>query len=541
MATAAVRGTEDGASALSQPDKGLKSGALGLLSSVVIGVSSTAPGYSLAATIGFTAAAVGFQTPAILVLAFLPMLCIAYAYRELNAGHPDCGTTFTWATRAFGPRVGWLGGWGIIVADIVVMANLAQIAGQYGFLLFGADDLAASTFWTTLVGALWIIVLTYVCYRGIEVSARLQFVLLAIEILALGAFALVALVKVYAGNAGDEAVRPAWSWFNPLEVPSFSALSAGVLLAVFIYWGWDTAVACNEETRDRTTTPGRAAVISTVALLGIYVLVALACLSYAGLTTLTEPDNQGDVLAVLGDEVLGSTFGKILILAVLTSAAASTQTTILPTARTTLSMAVHRALPAGFSRIHPSYQTPTVSTIAMGVASVAFYVGLVLVSGNVLADSIAALGLLIAFYYALTGYSCAWHYRRQLTRSLRDAWVKGVLPLTGALILTACFYQSARDMYADDYGETSFRGVGGVFLLGIGALLLGVVLMVGYALVRPAFFRSGGAAGPAGTDRPGPNPPQPGRSADPDPTAYPDSTVRPDPLRSNLSEKDRQP
>jgi len=474
--------------ALSGGQKGLKSGALGLLSSVVIGVSSTAPGYSLAATIGFVAAAVALQAPAVLLLAFVPMLCIAYAYRELNAVDPDCGTTFTWAARAFGPRTGWMGGWGIVVADVVVMANLAQIAGQYGFLLFGADGLAASTFWTTLVGALWITLLTWVCYRGIEISARVQYVLLAVELVALAVFAVVALFRVYAGNAGEGAIRPALSWFNPFAIDSFSSLSAGVLLAVFIYWGWDTAVACNEETRDATRTPGRAAIVSTVVLLGIYVLVAVACQSYAGLGVLTDEANQGDVLAVLGDQVLGSTFGKVLILAVLSSAAASTQTTILPTARTTLSMAAHRAIPASFSRMHPRFQTPTTSTIAMGVASVVFYVGLVIVSGNVLADSIAALGLLIAFYYAMTGYACAWQFRHQM-RTPREALVRGVLPMVGAVILTACFLKSARDMWASDYGNTSFAGVGGVFLLGIGSLVLGVLVMVACELAMPDFFR----------------------------------------------------
>ena len=179
------------------------------------------------------------------------MLCIAYAYRELNAIDPDCGTTFTWAARAFGPRAGWLGGWGIVVADVVVMANLAQIAGQYGFLLFGADGLAASTFWTTLVGAAWIIALTYVCYRGIEISARLQYVLLAVEVARAGD-----LLGRRAGQGlhrprdGRARCKPSLSWFNPFAIDSFSALSAGVLLAVFIYWGWDTTVACNEETED---------------------------------------------------------------------------------------------------------------------------------------------------------------------------------------------------------------------------------------------------------------------------------------------------
>ncbi|MDT7548262.1 MAG: hypothetical protein QOE84_656 [Actinomycetota bacterium] len=478
-------------------DKGLKAGALGLLSSVVIGVSSTAPGYSLAATIGFVAAAVGLQSPAVILLAFVPMLFIAYAYREFNAVDPDCGTTFAWAARAFGPRAGWLGGWGIIVADVVVMANLAQIAAQYGFLLFGADGLADSTFWTTLVGAAWIAALTYVCYRGIEISARLQFLLLAIELAALAIFSLVALVKVYSGHAAKGAIHPSLSWFNPFDIPSFSALSAGVLLAVFIYWGWDTAVACNEETRDAERTPGRAAIIATLALLGIYLLVTLACQAYSGVGTLTNPDNQGDVLAVLGNEVLGSTFGKVLILAVLSSAAASTQTTILPTARTTLSMAVHRAIPQSFARMHPRYQTPVVSTIAMGVASIGFYVGLVIISGNVLGDSIAALGLLIAFYYALTGFACVWYFRRQLTSSAQQLLVKGLLPFLGAAILTACFFKSAHDMYAGDYGNTSFHGVGGVFLVGIGSLVLGVLVMFACESSDRTFFRRGHPEPPA--------------------------------------------
>ena len=95
-------------------DKGLKPGALGLISSTVIGVASTAPAYSLAATLGFVVVLIGPQAPIITVLAFIPMLLISFAYKEMNSADPDCGTTFTWATRAFGPKTGWLGGWGII-------------------------------------------------------------------------------------------------------------------------------------------------------------------------------------------------------------------------------------------------------------------------------------------------------------------------------------------------------------------------------------------------------------------------------------------
>src|SRR3954463_8156341 len=114
----------------------LKLGAISFISNVVIGVASTAPGYSLAATLGFVTAVVGFQAPAIMIVAFLPMLCIALSYNYMNRADPDCGTTFSWVTKALGPRTGWMGGWGIIIADVIVMANLAQIAGLYTFQLF---------------------------------------------------------------------------------------------------------------------------------------------------------------------------------------------------------------------------------------------------------------------------------------------------------------------------------------------------------------------------------------------------------------------
>src|SRR5277367_3689188 len=113
----------------SYQDKGLKKGALGLVSSTVVGVASTAPAYSLAATLGFVVVLIGVRSPIVTILAFVPMLLISFGYKELNNADPDCGTTFTWATRAFGPRSGWFGGRGIVAADIPVMASLAQIVG----------------------------------------------------------------------------------------------------------------------------------------------------------------------------------------------------------------------------------------------------------------------------------------------------------------------------------------------------------------------------------------------------------------------------
>src|SRR3712207_8198485 len=96
--------------------KGLSSNSVGLLASVVLGVSSIAPVYALTATLGPTVTEVGLQMPAVFLAGFLPMLLVAYAYRELNRVAPDCGTSFTWTTKAFNPYVGWLCGWGALLA-----------------------------------------------------------------------------------------------------------------------------------------------------------------------------------------------------------------------------------------------------------------------------------------------------------------------------------------------------------------------------------------------------------------------------------------
>jgi amino acid transporter len=472
-------------------DKGLKKDALGFVSSVVIGVASTAPGYSLAASLGFVVAiaGVGLQAPAVMLVAFVPMLLIASAYYYMNRADPDCGTTFAWVTKAMGPWAGWMGGWAIIVADVIVMANLAQIAGLYSFLLVGWDSAAASTVAVTAVGVVWIAVMTAICVIGIELSARTQVGLLSAELITLVLFAVFALVKVASGDAGPDAVDFSFSWLNPFAIDSIDALVAGVLVAVFIYWGWDSTVTVNEESRDSNEGPGKAALLATVILLAIYVIVSIAAQSYGGPQQLI--DNADDVLSVLGTQVFGSPWDKILIIAVLTSAAASTQTTILPTARTSLSMARVQAIPESLGHVHPRYLTPHVSTILMGVLSIAWYVGLTIVSENILFDSIAALGLMIAFYYGITGFACAIYYRRELFRSAKTFLLIGVGPTLGGLMLFGIFIKSCVDLSKPENSESgdSWFGLGPPLVIGLGFLLLGVLLMILWSLQHPAFFR----------------------------------------------------
>ena len=136
--------------------------------------------------------------------------------------------------------------------------------------------------------------------------------------------------------------------------------------------------------------------------------------------------------------------------------------------------------------------TPTVSTLLMGLFSVLWYVGLTIVSENILFDSISALGLMIAFYYGLTGYACVVYYRRQLLTNVKTFVLVGVLPLLGALILTGVFIKSCVDLSdpANSASGDSWFGIGPPLIIGIGFLIFGAILMVIWYLTgHRAFFR----------------------------------------------------
>jgi len=469
-------------------DKGLKKNAISFVSNIVIGVASTAPAYSLAATLGYIAlvGGLGVQSPAVILVCFFPMAAIAAAYYYMNRADPDCGTTFTWMTRAMGPWLGWQGGWAIVVADVLVMPSLASVAGVYTCSLVGINN--PSNLAVTVIGIVWIVIMTVICYIGIEISARTQRLLLGMEFVTLVAFSVVALIKVYADHPAHS-IEPTASWFNPFAVSSIGALNSGILLAVFIYWGWDSGVTVNEETEDSSTAPGRAAIVSTFVLVGIYLLVATAAQAYGGVASLAAHPN--DVLAPLGNGVLGSPWNKILIIAVLSSASASTQTTILPTARTTLSMARMKAIPRQFGNIHPRFLSPSFSTIWMGVVSTLVYVLLSVTSPtNLIGDAFTSLALTIAFYYGFTGFACVIFYRRELLKSAKNFLYIGVLPMFGGLVLTWVLIKAVL-VYSKPHAGFAkpFLGIGSPIAIALLMIVIGLVLMIVQRVTMPEYFR----------------------------------------------------
>ncbi len=470
-------------------DKGLAAGSVGLLSMVSLGLASVAPAYSITVTLGLVTLVVGHLAPAALLVGFVPILCTAYAFRELNRVMPDCGTNFVWITRAFGPWSGWIfGNWIPQIATLIAMTALSQVGAASLLSLLGLDSLASGTVPVTLLGLVLMALVTAVAYRGVQLSAAVQTGMVALQFAALIGFGAAALAR-------HGAATPSLAWINPLGFHGTGPFAESVLLCLFIYWGWDSALTVNEEARDPSRAPGRAAVISTVALLGTYMFTAVAAISFAGTGSsglgLGNQKNAADVLATLAPAVLGGPLAKVVQLAVCLSAVAGLLTCVVSTARPNVSVAAHGALPGIFARIHPRFRTPTFATVFSGVAAAVLLTTLTAASPSFLSDAILSIGLMVCAYYGATAFSCVWFFRRELRGSAHAMVFKGVLPLAGGLMMLAAFLRSAHDMLAPGYGSTSFDGVGGVFLLGVGSMLLGVLVTALVRVFHPDFFRNG--------------------------------------------------
>lgn len=479
--------------------KGLKTGQLGLLAVVVIGISTIAPAYVLTSTLGPTVQSIGVHLPAIFIVGFIPMFLVALGYRELNADTPDSGTTFTWVTKAFGPYIGWIGGWGLLAANIIVLSNLAGVAVDF-FYLFLAQ-LTGSEAIADLAGIRWLNILTclvfvgaavWVSCRGVKTTKAVQYGLVGLQVGVLAWFVFAAFSRIGEGDQ-TQSIAFSWDWFNPFGIDSFSAFAVGLSLSIFAFWGWDVCLTVSEESRNGKRTAGLAAAVTAVVVLGIYLLGAIATVMFAGVGTdgvgLNNPDISENVFAALAAPIMGP-FAILLSLAVLSSCAASLQSTFLSPARSLLAMGYYKALPEKFATVHPTYRSPVFATVVAGVISAGFYSLMRIISDNVLNDTIMALGLMICFYYGLTALACVWYFRQSAFSSARNLVFRFLAPLLGGLGLIIVFLQTAVDSWDPAFGSGSeVFGVGLVFVIGVGIIALGIVVMLLVRRTHPGFFR----------------------------------------------------
>lgn len=418
----------------------LRANELNLFDSTVVAISSTGPAYSLAATMGLLFVAVAYAGPAVIIVSFLPMLFIAVAYFYLNRRDPNCGAAYAWLSKLVSPRVGWFNGWVQLAASVLFCIAAPVLAADYTLQLIHSVGWTSHTLtnaWLVAgIAVAWLAFITFITVYSVRWTANAQWVFLLIQYLVILGTSVWGIVKVAvdhpAGSTGFQ-----WSWLNPLSIGGYEGLAAGTVLGLFFFWGWDTAVNLNEESKNASTTPGHAVIISMFFLDFIFVLNIVAAQM---LLPQSQLASQGpNLLFYFSEQVGGQWLGYLMIFAVLTSTVADAQTTLLPASRLTLSMARDGVFPRLFSAIHGDYQTPFAGTLVLaGLALFGILVRTAFHTVNAAyANLINDIGILVAVYYGATGLGCAWAFRKVMFQSARFFMSGVLLPALAGLF---CFW-----------------------------------------------------------------------------------------------------
>src|SRR5450755_2810983 len=135
---------------------GLAANALGLGESMVMGIAGTAPAFSAAATTTTLIAAIGVLSPASLLYSGLIMFGVTLAFKELNRVDPNAGASYAWVEKAFGPVLGFLAGWSLLVASALFMVT-GTVPAATATLELLAPRLTGDPTSVTLVAAGWLV------------------------------------------------------------------------------------------------------------------------------------------------------------------------------------------------------------------------------------------------------------------------------------------------------------------------------------------------------------------------------------------------
>lgn len=432
-------------------------GRVGVGDAIILGLSSSGPAQTMAVSLAGLVAVSNYGGVIPIMLCLLPMLGIALAYQRLNRWHPSAGATYTWVARVFHPYLGFLAGWMILLYYTLGTTTLTIPAGLYTVDLIAPAHL--DNHWAVFAaGALWNVLITVLAVLGLKLVARFEWLSVMFQ------YSVLLWVAACAGLAlahGTAAAHFSWGWFSWTGIGGMRGLVGGLLIACFMYSGWDAAVYVNEESADRVNDPGKAALASVVMLALVYSLVTFTF--QAVLPSRELQAHAGNALSAVSGRLLGKPWGSVMSLVVLTGTLATLQAAVVSAARMGLAMARDGVMPSFFRRSSAS-GTPWAATLCMsGINLVLLALALGTSSiADALGNAASSLGLISLVFYGLTAGAALWQQRHRLESAA--GLVLGVLlPLLG--VLFSAFVIVA----ALVTGAVSVT----VMLYGLGSILLG--------------------------------------------------------------------
>ncbi|MGO9991843.1 MAG: APC family permease [Steroidobacteraceae bacterium] len=392
-----------------------------------MGLSSSGPSQTIAVSLAALVAVSGHSGVVPILICFVPMIGIAIAYQRLNRWDQSSGATYTWVAKVFNPYLGFLSGWMILLYYTLGTTTLTIPAGIYTI------DLLAPSFvdnhWAIfVVGAVWNLLITALAILGLKIVARFEWAIVVFEYAVL---LIVATIAVAAPLHGATATRFSWQWFSWTGMGGMKGLMGGILIAYFMYSGWDAAIYVNEESTDRANNPGKAALASVVMLAVVYSITIFAFQSVLSPDELQA--HAGSALSAVGGRLLHKPWDSVMALVVLTGTLASLQAAVVSAARVGFAMSRDRVMPGFFRLVRASGSNPWAATLTMsGINLILLALALGTTSiAAALANAASSLGLISIVFYGITAAAALWQQRATLTSSASNLILGGMLPLIG--------------------------------------------------------------------------------------------------------------
>jgi amino acid transporter len=336
---------------------------------------------------------------------------------------------------------------------------------------------ASSVVGNLLTATIFGVAITIIASIGIRVTARLQLIIAVVEYAILIVFSIIAFYAVFIGRwAGT--VHPSLHWLTLSGVGGKGSLVAGMLIAIYMFTGWDASIYINEETEEKETNPGKAVLISVI-VLGLFFIWLF--ITFQGVVSASRMNSHAAAaLPYAAKALVGSGCAKFMDGAVILSVIGTTQACVVSSARISYSMGTDRLLPKIFGRTHPRFRTPFIGALIWGLLMVVVSDLYVASSslGNAFSYVVSAVGLLFTIFYIFTGIATTWYYRRLARRSLRDLFMVGVFPLGGAAVLVWIFVKSIAT-----YSGTALWSFIGIWAVGV------LVMLWGAFWKRSPFYR----------------------------------------------------
>jgi amino acid transporter len=455
------------------PAARLEPNAIGVAQDTVIGMATAAPAASAGLILAVLASATAYASGPALILMALPMIVIANCYRRLNLWSANCGAAFEWVGRAINPYLGFIVGWLMIMGGIIGTVSTTVVLGPSVLAVFGSTSSAIPP--NIAIDTAVVLGMLVIAIIGIRLTARTQVGMGLVEYTILLGFAIVGLVAVIGHRHGTFPISK--GWFSLSGIGGHGSLTAGFLVALFAYTGWDGTVYVNEEVKHRRANPGRAAMMAVAFMAVIYTLTQV------GLQGVVSPAklqaNSTSALVYVAGALGGGGWAKVMAFGLALSVIATTGTGIVLGARVIYGMASHRVLPPILGNVNRRFSTPVAATVVVGLTLLGLTWTYLLATSleNAFNDMIAVTSLLYAAFYILTALAAISYYWRRVFSNFFDAVILGVLPLAAAGFLGWILVKSVQAAPAAQIWSL------------IGIVGVGIALMVAARVVlRPQFF-----------------------------------------------------